>query len=60
VLHTTVAVIAPGHACLYVVGMNWRSRRTSMTIEGVRHDAAHVVRQIVARLSERAGLAVAS
>ena len=37
---------APG---LYTVGMRWQSRRSSTFIDGVRHDAAAVVKHIVTR-----------
>ena len=62
VRHHRGATPAPG---LFVVGMHWQSRRGSMTIDGVRHDAAEVVARVVGHLHHgdlhhRAGLAVAS
>lgn len=57
VRHRRGVTPAPG---LYVVGMHWQTRRGSMTLDGVRHDAADVVGHIVAGLTHRDALAVAS
>jgi putative flavoprotein involved in K+ transport len=52
--HTDGATAAPG---LHVIGMRWQSRRNSTFLDGVRHDAATVVSQVLDRLGAQVGRA---
>jgi putative flavoprotein involved in K+ transport len=42
-------------AGLYVIGMRWQSRRNSSFLDGVRHDAATVVSQVLDHLGATVG-----